>query len=46
MDGISDDQWRRWVPAAQEKALNALREVAEDKWRPFYCPKPKCPSVP
>lgn len=46
MDGISDDQWRRWAPASQEKALNALREVAENKWRPFYCPKPKCDGLP
>lgn len=39
---ISEDQWRRWTPAAQEKAAEALRQRAAQDWRPFYCPDPTC----
>lgn len=43
---ISEDQWRRWTPAAQEKAAAALREISESRWRPFYCPRPHCDGHP
>jgi phage terminase large subunit-like protein len=43
---IDRDLYRKWSPAAQEKALNALREARNDNWRPFYCPTPQCPGTP
>jgi phage terminase large subunit-like protein len=41
-----DEPWRRWTPAAQEKALEALRGLSDHKWKPFYCPRPGCDGKP
>lgn len=43
---IDPEQWKRWTPAAQEKALAALREANSRPWRPFYCPKVLCNGKP
>jgi phage terminase large subunit-like protein len=40
------DQWKHWTPAAQEKALQALREIETRPWKPFYCQKIKCDGKP
>lgn len=40
------DAFKRWTPAAQEKALQALRERTAKNWRPFYCPNPLCNGQP
>ncbi len=40
------DAYRTWSPAAQEKALQALRERTTKEWRPFYCPDPVCDGNP
>lgn len=37
-----DPSYKGWTPAAQEKALQALRAESERPWRPFYCPDPMC----
>ena len=39
---IREDQWRHWTPAAQERALEALRQRTSQNWRPFYCPNSQC----
>lgn len=36
------EAYKQWTPAAQEKALNRLRELSNDRWRPFYCQRPDC----
>lgn len=41
-----DQSYRRWSAAAQEKALQALRDEADRPWRPFYCPRPTCDGRP
>jgi phage terminase large subunit-like protein len=41
-----EDQWRHWTPAAQEKAVEALRQRASQNWRPFYCPVLTCDGKP
>jgi phage terminase large subunit-like protein len=38
--------FKRWTPAAQEKALEALRAAQNDNWRPFYCHDPACNGMP
>ena len=43
---VDQDQWRRWTPAAQEKALAELNKMSQSAWRPFYCPKIKCDGLP
>ena len=40
--GFDPEVFKRWTPAAQEKALNMIKERTNDRWRPFYCPKPDC----
>lgn len=40
------DDYRRWSPAAQEKALARLQEVQNEKWRPFYCQNAECDGAP
>lgn len=46
MTDVDPHQFRQWTPAAQEKALQALRERTAKKWRPFYCPDPTCTGQP
>jgi phage terminase large subunit-like protein len=43
---VHDDVWKRWTPAAQEKALEALRAAQANTWRPFYCRIPDCDGKP
>lgn len=43
---VSVDQYRHWSPAAQEKAAALLRDAVQNKWHPFYCPKPGCDGLP
>ena len=39
--------YRQWTPAAQEKALDALRQqLGTSVWKPFYCPEPGCDGHP
>lgn len=40
------DEYKRWTPQAQEKALQALRDSAASNWRPFYCPNRRCNGKP
>ena len=41
-----DPTYKRWTPAAQEKALQGLRDAVDKPWKPFYCPNPKCNGRP
>ena len=41
-----DESYTRWTPAAQERALTALREMQSTPWHPFYCPVPSCDGHP
>lgn len=34
--------YKSWSPAAQQKAMDRLREVQNERWRPFYCTTPGC----
>jgi phage terminase large subunit-like protein len=43
---IDPDLYKKWTPAAQEKALEALRAAQNDSWRPFYCPNAACNGQP
>jgi len=43
---VETDAYKKWTPAAQEKALQALRERTAKEWRPFYCPNPICNGSP
>ena len=44
---LDDEQvFRRWTPAAQEKALAAIRSLEESRWRPFYCLRADCDGHP
>jgi phage terminase large subunit-like protein len=43
---IDLDAYKRWTPAAQEQALNRLREAQSRNWRPFYCLVPGCDGKP
>lgn len=38
--------WRNWSPAAQQKALSALRSIETSDWKPFYCTLPGCDGDP
>jgi phage terminase large subunit-like protein len=40
------DSFKRWTPAAQERALDALRTASTRTWRPFWCPRPDCDGLP
>lgn len=46
MNTIDPEVYRKWTPAAQEKALQMLRERQNTKWRPFYCKNPLCNGSP
>jgi phage terminase large subunit-like protein len=46
LDKRPEEVWKRWTPAAQEKARDALREAVSSTWRPFYCPRPHCDGKP
>jgi phage terminase large subunit-like protein len=46
MTDIDPEVYRRWTPAAQEKALQMLRERQNSKWRPFYCKDVTCNGQP
>jgi len=46
MTDVALDAYKRWNPAAQEKALALLRQRQTDNWRPFYCPAPGCNGKP
>jgi len=43
---VDPELYKRWTPAAQEKALQALRSAATSNWRPFYCSRPHCDGMP
>lgn len=45
-DFTPDPSYTRWTPAAQERALTALREMQSAPWHPFYCPTPGCDGHP
>lgn len=40
------EEIRNWTPAAQDRALEILKEKEGSKWRPFYCPLPGCDGKP
>jgi phage terminase large subunit-like protein len=46
MDGIREDQYRRWTPAAQERAASMLQDLSTANWKPFYCTKVGCDGKP
>lgn len=46
MADLDPEAFKRWSPAAQEKALTMLRERSNDRWRPFYCPIVTCDGLP
>lgn len=46
MPDVDPEAFKRWTPAAQEKALQALRERTDNNWRPFYCPNADCDGQP
>jgi phage terminase large subunit-like protein len=41
-DKPAEDAYKRWTPAAQERALLKLRSLDRKPWYPFYCPRPNC----
>ena len=41
-ESVDPQRFKRWTPAAQEKALERLKQLANDKWRPFFCPDSGC----
>jgi phage terminase large subunit-like protein len=43
---VDPEAFKHWTPAAQEKALTALKERTARDWRPFYCPDPNCDGLP
>ena len=43
---IDAEAFKRWTPAAQEKALAMLRDRSNENWRPFYCPIATCDGKP
>lgn len=43
---VDSEAFKRWTPAAQERALGLLREKSNEKWRPFYCQNAECPGTP
>lgn len=46
MTEFDPNQWKRWTPAAQEKAVEELKQRANQGWKPFYCPRPECDGQP
>lgn len=46
MSQIDPELYKSWSPAAQQAALERLRQVQNSKWRPFYCQKPDCDGKP
>jgi phage terminase large subunit-like protein len=38
--------FKYWKPDAQQRALDLLKEREQSRWRPFYCPSPKCNGAP
>lgn len=44
--GVDLDAFKNWTPAAQERALEALRQRAQRNWTPFWCPDPACNGKP
>jgi phage terminase large subunit-like protein len=45
-DDFDAGAFKNWTPAAQERALQALRERTAKPWRPFFCPNPTCDGSP
>lgn len=43
---MSEDNFKRWSPTAQDRAYQALRDEVDRPWRPFYCPNPLCNGRP
>ncbi len=43
---IDPEAFKRWTPAAQERALAMLQAQQNTRWRPFYCPTASCPGAP
>lgn len=43
---LNERQFERWTPAAQERAVDLLREANSSDWKPFYCNKPACDGEP
>ncbi len=43
---VSQDDYKNWTPAAQEKALQRVQDLTSKKWRPFYCPNNECDGMP
>jgi phage terminase large subunit-like protein len=43
---VDPDAYKRWTTAAQEKALERLRQAQAANWRPFYCALPACDGRP
>ena len=43
---MDNDQYRTWTPAAQQRALDALRRTENDNWRPFFCGDRNCDGQP
>jgi phage terminase large subunit-like protein len=43
---VNDDAYLTWTPAAQERALQRLREAQNERWRPFYCKNRECDGKP
>lgn len=40
------EAYKQWTPAAQERALQRLKQLTNDNWRPFYCTKKNCNGKP
>ena len=43
---VENDAYRKWTPAAQQRALEALQRARNDNWRPFFCRRPNCDGMP
>jgi phage terminase large subunit-like protein len=37
MTDVDPNLWKRWTPAAQQRALEQAQSTKVDEWRPFYC---------
>lgn len=49
MSGTVDpEQYKRWSPPAQQRALELLRKTDDvaSRWKPFYCPSLTCDGEP
>ena len=40
------EAYKQWTPAAQERALQRLKQLTNENWRPFYCTRPNCDGKP